>query len=324
MYNEELKKKFIESEIKTKSRKTIAEVCFEATQKYEEYHDADLCTLSSEDLKPILSQIIGIRASGEVTRTSVLKLYAKWCIASQYPGACDALLTTKPDTVGKFALQSVSSPQHLQSILNAVFGSDEDISVDCIYKGFFWMGFIGVPEEISVKITVDNVDLEDRVILFSDESYRGEFPICNEALPVIEKLVKLDAFEVIHPLYPENKKIKPRYCSRQLLRGLRSNKTVRDLRRISFDKMNASNSPLVKDHKITYSRVLISGVFYRMWCAEQGSPDGDKMTVDFSGYIRDLPGNENISATLLAHKERFMREDYEKWKQAYGMTSTRI
>lgn len=313
MYNDELKRRFIDSEIKSESRKAVAQTCFEATKKYEEYYEADICTLSAESLKNVLSKIVGVRASGEVTRLSVLKLYAKWCMKEGYPGANDELLKSKPDTAERFASQSVSCPAHLQSILNAVFGSDEDISVDCVYKGFFWLGFMGVPEDISVKITIDDVDIDDHVILYNDGLFHGEYTIYDEAIPVIKSLVRLDSFEVTHPLYPENKKYKPRYCSKQLLRGINSDKSIRDLRRISFDKMNACNSPIVKSHKITYSRVLLSGVFYRMQIAE--SKYG--MPVDFTGYIRDIPGNQNISPKLLSHKERFMREDYERWKQVY-------
>lgn len=314
MYNDELKRKFIDSEIKSESRKTVALTCFEATQKYEEYYGADICTLNAEELQDVLSKVVGARSSGEVTRTSILKLYVKWCADTQYPGVSNAILTVKPDTTKRFEMQSVSSPEHLQSILNAVFGSDENSNVDCIYKGFFWMGFMGIPEEISVKISVDDVDLQDRVILYNDGAFHGEYPICDEALPVISKLVKLDAFEFTHPLYPDKTKYRPRFGSKQLLRGINSNKSVRDLRRISFDKMKASNSPIAKANKLTYSRVLLSGVFYRMWLAES---DSVQMPVDFSGYIRDIPGNENISERLLSHKERFMREDYEKWKSIY-------
>lgn len=318
MYNEELKRKFIESEIKTESRKNVAITCFETTQRYEEYFGADICTLGAEEVQSILSKIVGVRASGEVTRLSILRLYAKWCMSIQYPGACNSIEDVKPDTRERFASQSVSSPEHLKSILNAVFGSDDDISVDCVYKGFYWLGFIGVPEDISVKITVDDVDLQERIIRYDDGLYHNEFCICDEAFPVITKLVKLDAFEVTHPLYPDNKKYKPRFCSGQLLRGINSNKTIRDLRRISFDKFNASTSQLAKSHKITYSRVLLSGVFYRMMVSEKSTDVNNDTQVDFSNYIRDLPGNANISERLLSHKERFMRNDYEKWKQIYG------
>lgn len=317
MYNDELKKDFIDSVINSKSRKDVALMCFAATQRYEENLDADLCTFSKDELREVLSQIIGVRSSGEVTRLSVLRLYAQWCKEKQYPGASDALLNVTPDTSERFASQYVKDPDDLRLILNTVFGSDDDRSIDCVYKGFFWLAFIGVPEEYSVKITIDDVDLTNHVVVFNDGDVIREYRIYKEALPVMRNLVMLDAFEVVHPLYATNIKHKPRFCSNQLLRGLNSNKTIRDLRRISFDKMNASGSFIVKSRSITYSRVLMSGEFYRMWCIERSTKGCNAADVSFKEYIRRLPGNEEISQKLLSHKDRFMRKDYEKWKQVY-------
>ncbi len=314
MYNNNLKMEFIDSEIKSGSRRNVAITCFEATQSYEEKYGKDICTFEENEINEVLSGIVGARSSGAATRTSVLKLYANWCMRRGYPGATDVILTTKPDTTCRFKEQSVSNPSHLQRVLNAVFGSDEDTSVDCVYKGFFWMAFMGIPEEYSVQITTEDVDLGAHTISFNCNGERTEYRIYDEAYPVIKKLVSLDSFTIIHPLYPDRIRYKGRFCSHQLLRGVNSNKTIRDLRRISFDKMNACSSEVVKKSKLTYNRVLISGVFYRMYEWEKSHPNEH---VDFSDYLKNVPENSGISSKLLDHKERFMRADYEKWKTVY-------
>lgn len=321
MYNEEMKQRFIESEIKTESRKKIANECFTATQKYEEQLDADICTFSLDDLNLVLSQIIGVRRSSEATRMTVLKLYTKWCMSINYPNVSDAILHAVPDTTERFATQYVSGPQHLKSILNAAFGSDESDSVDCIYKGFFWLGFIGVPEDVVTNVSIYDVDLSNHVIAHNNGVTTDEYPICNEAFPVIKKLAEMNSFEVIHPLYPDKRSFRPRYNSTQLLRGLSKDKSLRDLKRLSFDKMKECEHPLLKKYRISYNRVYISGVFYRTWCAEKETadiPERYRIPVDFGDFIRELPGSEGISRRYFSMKKKNMKDDYEKWKQIYG------
>ena len=59
MFNADLKKQFLDVYTKKRNTRNVVATLFEATQKYEELYDADVCTLTSDKLSLVIEEEIG-------------------------------------------------------------------------------------------------------------------------------------------------------------------------------------------------------------------------------------------------------------------------
>ena len=91
MYNEDLKKRFVRDYTGSLNTANVAATVFNAVEKYETEWNADLCTRSTEELQPVIDEIVGLRSRSKWMTLTILKEYVKWCIAMKVPGACDGI-----------------------------------------------------------------------------------------------------------------------------------------------------------------------------------------------------------------------------------------
>lgn len=314
MYNEELKLKFVREY--TNSIKT-AEACaatFQAIEPYEREWDADVCTRSADELRPVVEVLAGFRAKSW-SRMFILKDYVKWCISIGVPEACDGVLNIADAGLDKIRTQTVASPLHLQTYLDSICESESEQTVDNIYRCFYWLAYGGIAEEDILNIKCTDVDFQNMVVRYNDT----EAPIYREALPTFKNCVELTQFVYKHPNY--NKLVyKDRASGDTLIRGIRGLPSLKVLRaelsRRSKSKIDTGKTNL----KLSYYRVWISGLFYRMFEQERAG-----IPVDFSataaqsmvGKSYKLASGRN---TLESKKRRLVRsyhEDYERWKLAF-------
>lgn len=315
MYNNELKRQFINdvtSSINT--RESCIEV-FKVFAPYEEEWGADLCTRSEEDLKPIVSRMIGMRSAGHRMRLSILKSYGKWCINHGVEGATDGVINVTPDVMDKMKMQTVTSPLHLQKFLDSICEKESELTVDNIYRCFYWLAYGGCPEEYMFKITSKDVDFTNMVVRYEGK----EYPIYREGVKAFKVCVDMYYFIHIHPNYSDN--IKRLRCDGDiLLRGIKSIPTLASMKaEISRRNRNAITDKKT-NVKLSYFRVWLSGVFYRTYQLELAGiePDFMWLAAEFmEGRTYNLSSGRNTIAAKQRQIARDYMKDYNNWKLTF-------
>lgn len=324
MYNEEQKKKFIEEFSDGEKRKHAAETMFNTLEKYEQKLNADICTMSKEDLQPVVDDIIGIRNSSKRLRFALLKNYIKWCLENNVDGACNAITQVESSGINKMRRQMVANPRHLQRYLDVVYDPVNLNTIDCVYRCYYWLAYMGVNEQDVLNIKISDVDLTDMVLRFNGKDY--EFYI--ESIPVFKKCVSLTRFQLINPIYdPDIEVFRDRVCGDRLLRGLSENQSIYSLRsmisrRSKSPKYKLSASDGNLDLELSFYRVWLSGLFYRMYEAERAG-----MPVMFRDVAMEQYATKNPNANPLSRAgELRVREitsgyntDYKRWKEAFSI-----
>lgn len=317
MYNEELKTKFVREYTDNVNTAEFCAAIFKSFEKYEQEWGADLCTRSTDELQPLVDNLVGFRARSKWMNLIILKDYVRWCIGMKIPGACDGMLSIETVGLEKVKHQTVASPFHLQIYLDSICEPESEETTDNIYRCFYWLAYGGVAEEDILNIKCSDVDLTSMVV-----HYKGtEVPIYREALPAFKNCSKLTQFIYKHPNY-DKLVYRDRAYGDTLVRGIRglpSLKAMRvELSRRSKAKMDEGKTDL----KLSYFRVWISGLFYRMYERERAG-----IPVDFSaaatqfmeGKTYKLDSGRNTLEAKKRQLTRDYREDYERWKLAFAI-----
>lgn len=315
MYNEEIKTGFIKQYTKSINTAEVCRQTFDTMQSYEEQWGADLCTRTAEELRPAIETMVGFRVKSKYMRLIILKDYVKWCIACGIPNACSGMLEIDGFGLGKIRSMTVYGPEHLQKCLDEIFDSEQEETTDCIYRCYFWLAYSGMREEDIMNVSVFDVDLSNLVVRHNG----NEYIIYREAIRAFRNASTLNEFVYKHPNYPKPI-LRNRVEGTQLIRGIRaipSQFTIRSeiSRRIS-KKMKDGETSI----KLSYYRVWISGLFYRMYINEKnGDPvsfrDAALSFMDGKEYKLDSGRN-----TIEAKQRQIMNDylqDYERWKAAY-------
>lgn len=307
MYNSEIKQKFISQ---YSNKDSMIDACvrlFEVSGPYEAEANSDLCTMDADTLQPIVNNMLGLRASGHYTTMCALRAYCNWCLENGIEGACDGLLNVKDDNTDKVRRQMVNSPLHLQRYLDALFDREDEKTNDNIYRCFFWLAFGGCSEKDIGGVMDTDVDFENMVVRLDGER---EYPIYRESLKAFKNCVSLDGFIYKHPNYAKDV-YRFRVEGHELLRGIRSKPDLMSIRsQISHKGRNAVRAGKT-DQSLSYFRVWLSGIFYRIYQLELVG-----IKPDFKELSERFP-QENRSRT---QKKRTIREytaDYERWKVAF-------
>lgn len=317
MYNEKLKMQFISNYTHSENTANHCATIFNAFSKFEEEWGADLCTKTTEELQPAVDSVVGLRSRTQWSRLIILKDYVNWCIENDVPNACDGMLKIQTQTTAldKIKQQTLSNPLHLQRYLNSICDAEKEETIDNIYRCYYWLAFGGISEEDILNVKCNDVDLENMVVRYKTT----EVPIYREALPAFRNCMSLTQFAYKHPNY--NKIIyKDRVSGDTLIRGLRSMPTVKSMRvelsRRSKTKLECGATDL----KMSFLRVWISGLFFRMYEREQAG-----IPVDFSaaasnfmeGKTYQLKSGRNTTDAKKRQIAKDYLKDYERWKLAY-------
>lgn len=317
MYNKEQKTRFVREYTHSLSNAKLCETIFNKIQPFEENWDADLCTRTSTELQPVIDTIVGFRARSKWSTLIILKDYVKWCIGNGVSGACDGMLQIKTVGLDSVKVQMVSIPKHLQKYLDEICDPENKQTTDNIYRCFYWLAYSGMKEEDILQVKISDVDFENMVVHHDGE----EFTIYREALPAFKNCVTLDSFVYNHPLYSADKiVIKPRVDGNTLVRGIRSLPTVKSMRMTLSRRSKECIDKGFTTLKLSYYRVWLSGLFYRMYEIEKSG-----LPVDFTeAAIRFMEGkeykfekgckNEKIKKREVA---KDYLEDYQRWKLAF-------
>ena len=317
MYNESLKTKFVQGYTKSISTANVCTTIFNAVEKYEVEWDADICTKSEDVLQPVIEELVGFRARSKYMRLIILKDYVKWCIAMGVPNACDGIF--KINTIGleKIKQQTISSPAHLESYLNEICEPVEEKTTDNIYRCYYWLAFAGVKEEDILNVKCSDVDFSRMIVKYSDT----EVPIYREAVPAFKNCVELNQFVYKHPLYSADKVVwKDRVPGDTVVRGVRAQPSLKAMRVELSRRSKNKRDDGVTNLKLSYYRVWISGVFYRMYEREQMGIEPNFSSIvsqQLEGKTYKLDSGRNTQDAKKRQLAHDYIEDYNRWKLAY-------
>lgn len=316
MYNEEMKSRFIREYTGSLNTANVATTIFNAMEEHEKSWNADLCTRSSEELQPVITEITGLRSRSKWMALTILKEYVKWCIAMQVPGACDGMLQIQTVGLDKVKHQMVSSPLHLQKFLDDVFDPESEETLDNIYRCYFWMAFGGIDEEDTILIQNEQVDFGQMVIYYKTTN----IPIYREALPAFRNAVSLSSFLYKHPNYSKPVR-RDRVPGDTLMRGIRATtKTFTMRTTLSKRNIKAIEDGLT-DLQLSFYRVRMSGLFYRVYEMERaGIPTSfsEAALRVMDGKTYTLHGREKLEHRQNKIERSYM-EDYQRWKLAFSI-----
>ena len=326
MYNAEQKEAFLASAKLTPSMDSLFRNVFLLVAPYEEEKQADICTWGREECQSVLEKLAGFRSYSSDNRAKLLRRYASWCLAENVPGATDNLLSSRASGKSKVREMTVSGPEHLEKILNAVFDPVEMATSDIILRGYCWLAFSGLQDEEIAEVSAKEVDL-DRFLI----SHNGAvFQLCTQAISTMRILREMSAFRYYHPGYDEDFIWRVRSDGDKLLRGIRGAKpNVLVLRSMLSTRVNEAYKSGKIDVKISCYRLWISGQFYRMFQKERmGEPVDFSDLASFGIRQKEEKGrpyklsSENGGRTIAGKTNEISssyREDYERWKRAYSV-----
>ncbi|MDO4562207.1 MAG: hypothetical protein Q4C12_00075 [Clostridia bacterium] len=324
MYNENQKRNFISEHTSSDKTSALIVQIFNWFEKYEAEWGMDLSQQTAEKLQPVVNGFTGVRSKSTELVLIILTEYVKWCGRNGYD-VSKGIYDVRVNTIHKIQNQMVASPLHLKSKLDEFFEPTEKETVDVIYRVFLWMAFAGLDDKDAIRVSIDDVDLDDLHINFEGHSYE----IYKECRDEFEKACSLTDFQYEHqvPYYVTRRE---RASGRLLMRGIRSPsvdlKTLRPIINKKFAVNDKDeNETLRQKSRISYKRIYLSGIFYRAYEQERAG-----LPVDFSEVIaaeiarkektKKYTVTKTRTLTTISHKiEKEYLADYEKWKCAFAI-----
>lgn len=305
MYNEELKNRFIAGYGNSGREKAAVRDIFRAFEPYERRLGTDLCAFSVEAIRSAINEIKVPHTSNEFSQLLVLKDYSKWCVTKKVSDACDAISQIQVDGADTVRELMVSEPAELQRYLDIVFDDITKQTVDIRCRAYLWLAFSGVKEEDVFKIRNDDIDLTTMRIYLPNG---GACPVYPEASFALYSAATLRDFAFFHPNYIGERR--KRVDSDILLRGIRSNGSLAAMRAEISDGATGANKRGETTQRLTYSRVYMSGEFFRAYEDEQAGCE-----VTFHKFAeKESP---NLKKEPLRRKANSYKRDYLQWKLAF-------
>lgn len=318
MYNEDSKLRFLKEKYHGDSSTAIfAKRLLEACEKYEREWGCDICTKSTEEVTPVLEEITGLRNASKWARMTVLRSYAKWCIENDIPGACDGILYAKCDGIEKVRKQMVRDPEHLQRVLDSVFKDEHECTIEDIYRSYCWMVYSGIDERTAFMIEASDVNLNSMEICRDGKTFK----IYNQARRALHSAVYATEFQWVAGSSKDGiAKPRKRAPGALILRGFRGDVTPLVMRAQLSRSVKLAYAGKEDKIEISYMRLRLSGIFYRIY--EQEIATGK---VDFSAVVDEfMSGREyNLSSgrnTIDSKRRRIEKDymlDYQMWKAAF-------
>lgn len=315
MYNQEQKTKFIRSYTESIKTAQVAERLFNATEPFEESAGKDICTFSPEELQPVADEVFAMRSGSKWLPIAILQEYAKWCIAGAVPNAQDNIRKVNLLGLDKIKNGMVSGPAHLQKFLDAVYDPEKEETVDNIYRCFFWMAFCGIEENDIITVKRGDVDFQSMTVTVLDR----EYPFPREAIPAFRNAATLSTFNYKHPHYRTIRR--DRAPGDEILRGIKALQEVHILRANASHTIAMARKAGLVSQALSYERVRLSGLFYRVYEQERAGIPPDFYTVAaqyMEGKEYSMPGSVTLKA-IQNNKAKSYMDDYQRWKLAFSV-----
>ena len=314
MYNAAQKEQFIREYTTKAGVRTAAKQVFDNLAPFEEQCGLDLCQMDDEALGRAFRSSARVRVYSGHTPSVVLRAYAEWCMKNGIEGATDAAFRLDTENTERLKSLTLRNPRHLQTFLDAMCLPESEQTSDNVFRSYYWLAYAGLGDREILTVTADEVKFDTMTVFHGGR----EFPLYREGLPAIRNCVELSAFRYLNPNYSNAGPIlRDRVPGDILLRGVRCVPSLGTFR-VDLKKRNdAAVADGKTDLQLSYYRIWISGVFYRMYEDElAGFPP------DFSGFVdaklgdfqyKLKPGGNSQAYKRKVAAESYL-EDYERWK----------
>lgn len=321
MYNTELKNGFIRNYTDKIVTAKICRCIFDMLEEKEEVWDADLCTRTAEELKPVIDAIVHSNSAGKWEQVAILRSYVRYCIKNSVPDACDGMLRVNIDALEGIKNSTLSSPRHLQRYLNSILDPEYEMTEDSIYRCFCWIVYSGVPENEVLSIKCSDIDFDNMLILHNGFKY----PIYKDAIASFKNCVNLTQFMCNQPGQCKAAMVN-RIPGDTLLRGTRKSMPTIKTMSLELNRRRLKNEKKGKrDLKINLYGIRISGMFYEMHEKERwGVPvKFDRIPQGLFEVKKCKPGVSRATLNTKKHKtintSITYKTDYERWKLAHNI-----
>ena len=281
---------------------------FDAIEPAERLLSKDVSAFDQRELRDVLSGFGGVR-TGNYAAVMLLRNYVSWCLENKVDGTRVDIFDVQPSGVADMRLYMVSSPSHLNAVLSALLHSPEEKSTDDIIAAYVWLAFSGLPEIAAGSLTSDDVDMINLAIHYDS----AEYPLYKEAEQVFLNCARAGALAVIssaRTIY------KPRADVPYLLRDTSGAPVVKKLRSVLTRKVSHAMADGLP--AISYSRVWLSGVFYRLFEREKSGAAIDLLSDTPEEIARQISQSKaQMTTKYRNHCIRQYESDYLAWKQAF-------
>lgn len=295
------------------TRATVLNVLARA-EAFESKFGHDLCQFTKDELVEYMNSALAVRNYSKQTKHIIIREYLKWCKDHGYGNAIYGLPDANVTGLDKLKMQTVSGPKELKQVLDEVFARPEDITYDNVYRLWLWFAFCGIPEDVTALIRTEDVNLDENTVSVNNETY----VLPDEAKDELRNVTILRSFRYIHPLYRnETECFRERVESDQLLRGVRGELSLPTIKgHISRVFTNAyANRETQK--KTNYTKLGLSGLFYRMWCYEKKTNESPLFLARQYDNVEERFKDKGSSEKewIWNRKAKNYMSDYENWKK---------
>lgn len=306
MYNAELKQKFLDAHTGwNEASRTNGYRTFQRAQSTEEKYDCDICRMNHDQFLETVAAASGFRSLSKQAISSFLMAYVRWCASTNVEGAEVTSKTAQYKAAESCKGVLVSGPEHLKEILDIAYGFDSVNKVSVQVRAALWLAFAGVRISDAVNLKATDILLNEQTAITG----RGRFHYESIGADNISACVILTCFSTV-----KNTKevLLPRAEGNQLLRGLRGELSLDTLKERISRELGAPYKQKKIDTKITYDRILLSGLFWRTYNGE-----------DISHGIQRIYGkaksamDETPLRSLTVEKERRFRAKVKLYKKDY-------
>ncbi len=312
LYEEGRKVAFIRDVASTLHLEEQAFNLFRGTAKYEKFWNADVCTKTAEELKPMVEGMVGTRIRSSYTKLLLLRRYCEWCIAHGVPGAVNGIADIQEPGIENMRSKMVRDPLHLQKCLNEIFLSEDFEAVDTIYRAYFWLSFACMPEQEILQAKNDELSKDGSVITHDGVSYY----IPSEGWRAV-----LDAAKLTQLMFKQagSDKTLRRSGGVLLLRTVKNRQPSKYMVKTINGRVAEAIENGAATKRLSHKRVFYSGLFYSMYVQECAGlePDFREFAIRQTarGEYNDARGVEVVQKRIASD----CLNDYKRWKLAFGL-----
>lgn len=287
---------------------------FVRVSEHEKKLGKDVCCMSESEIAEALSQSLYTRASTKESQVSTLRAYFRWCEQHHFQISNANLKSLASVSVDAIRQRYIARPSALQEYLDKLLPDTERTQSDRLYRGYLWLAFSGVPQELSDRITSDDVDMENMRIVHDGKRY----PIYPEAAQVLRFLSESETILFDNGNYKKDRK---RVDGRLLLRGIRGDADYKALGHELSRRTLAKYKDGTIDMRLTYNGTRMSGRFYRERVLEIMT--GQVNVIRLAQEDIELLGKEYTTETEynkdVKKRALLLKREYEAWCLAFEM-----
>lgn len=284
--------------------------------EYEREMGKDICVMDEAEINYVLDKCKAAKMSTRYRYVQTLSMYHRWCGRNgieAYPLDYNAVHNVNVEVIRR---RFVSSPMHLQVVLDNLFGDVERQGTENIYRGFLWLAFSGVKREMSCDILAEDIDFANQRIVHDGVA----FPLYPESIPALRYLVELDAFRYYHSNY-RNVILRKRVPGGKLLRGVRSDPVANEIGLEITEACRKARKEKGVDLAVSYVTISTSGKFYREHNREivYGMNNLEAIVAEEIAASGKKFPDEARYKRYCWERSNAIKKEYEAWLFAFGL-----